>query len=196
MTNEEAQNLFYFKIKHPEIVRWWDSTDFGFAASLRGYVLKHGSLTEGQMLAAKKCVEAAKRAVPAGIQVDDLALRRAMLKAISSGLKHPKIRCIVMDDVHQIHVVFSRCKGNGNVFYAHLFGDYSAKIENGILTEARDIPSPAYISWIKEALASLEESAILYGRLTGSCSCCGRLLTNPLSIHLGIGPVCRERFFL
>lgn len=37
-------------------------------------------------------------------------------------------------------------------------------------------------------------AAIRYGKETGSCSCCGRDLTNPESIRLGIGPICREKF--
>lgn len=32
------------------------------------------------------------------------------------------------------------------------------------------------------------------GRRTGTCSCCGRLLTNPESVELGIGPICREQW--
>lgn len=39
-------------------------------------------------------------------------------------------------------------------------------------------------------------AAIRYGRETGSCSCCGRDLTNSESIRLGIGPICREKFGL
>lgn len=37
-------------------------------------------------------------------------------------------------------------------------------------------------------------AAVRYGKETGSCSCCGRDLTNPESIKLGIGPICREKF--
>ena len=33
------------------------------------------------------------------------------------------------------------------------------------------------------------------GQETGTCSCCGRTLTNELSISLGIGPICREGWF-
>ena len=39
-------------------------------------------------------------------------------------------------------------------------------------------------------------AAIKYGKVSGSCSCCARELTNPLSIELGIGPICREKFGL
>lgn len=47
-----------------------------------------------------------------------------------------------------------------------------------------------------EAAADPLTAAIRYGRETGSCSCCGRDLTNPESIRLGIGPICREKFGL
>lgn len=39
------------------------------------------------------------------------------------------------------------------------------------------------------------EAAKEFGALYGVCCCCGRLLTNELSIHLGIGPVCGGREF-
>jgi len=39
------------------------------------------------------------------------------------------------------------------------------------------------------------EAAKAYGKLVGRCSCCGRALTDPQSIELGIGPVCAERWF-
>ena len=39
-------------------------------------------------------------------------------------------------------------------------------------------------------------AAIAYGRETGSCSCCGRELTNKVSIDLGIRPICREKWGL
>jgi hypothetical protein len=38
-------------------------------------------------------------------------------------------------------------------------------------------------------------AAVAYGRATGRCSCCGRPLTNDVSIRLGIGPICRGRYF-
>ena len=47
-----------------------------------------------------------------------------------------------------------------------------------------------------EAASDPLTAAIRYGRETGSCSCCGRDLTNAESIRLGIGPICREKFGL
>jgi hypothetical protein len=39
------------------------------------------------------------------------------------------------------------------------------------------------------------EEARKFGALYGTCCICGRTLTNELSIHLGIGPVCGDREF-
>ena len=49
---------------------------------------------------------------------------------------------------------------------------------------------------IMEAANDPLTAAVRYGRETGSCSCCGRDLTNPDSIAAGIGPVCREKYGL
>jgi hypothetical protein len=37
-------------------------------------------------------------------------------------------------------------------------------------------------------------AAIRYGKVSGSCSCCGRELTDPKSIEAGIGPICATKF--
>lgn len=39
------------------------------------------------------------------------------------------------------------------------------------------------------------DDAKAFGHRTGRCGCCGRTLTNPESIELGIGPICAERYF-
>lgn len=72
--------------------------------------------------------------------------------------------------------------------------------------------SNVYLGWITATETNLGEidlikrvqsvaadpyaAAKLYGQNTGSCTCCGRELTNSLSIELGIGPICREKFGL
>ncbi len=48
---------------------------------------------------------------------------------------------------------------------------------------------------IVAAIADPEAAAVAYGMATGRCSCCGRLLTNDESVTLGIGPICRGRYF-
>jgi hypothetical protein len=48
---------------------------------------------------------------------------------------------------------------------------------------------------ILNAIANPETTAMSYGKRTGVCCCCGRTLTNKLSIKLGIGPICRGFWF-
>jgi hypothetical protein len=52
------------------------------------------------------------------------------------------------------------------------------------------------IKRVQSVAADPYAAAKLYGQNTGTCSCCARELTNPLSIELGIGPICREKFGL
>lgn len=44
---------------------------------------------------------------------------------------------------------------------------------------------------VKLAVAEAEK----FGKITGYCMCCGRLLTNEKSVKLGIGPFCRGEYF-
>jgi len=46
-----------------------------------------------------------------------------------------------------------------------------------------------------EAISEPERIAMNDGKITGTCCCCGRTLTNALSIELGIGPICRGFWF-
>lgn len=59
-----------------------------------------------------------------------------------------------------------------------LKGDVNEDVKN-ILLEAND---------------NLLQLAKVYGHETGNCSVCGRTLNDPLSVQMGIGPVCMKRF--
>ena len=65
-----------------------------------------------------------------------------------------------------------------------------------ITSDATNLGEMALIQSVQSAAADPYAAARLYGQNTGTCSCCGRELTNPLSIELGIGPICREKFGL
>lgn len=71
---------------------------------------------------------------------------------------------------------------------------YLGKIKDGKFYRSRACSDEQYAAVI-EACKAPEESAIAFGKKFGSCSCCGRVLTNDLSIELGIGPICRGKFF-
>jgi len=48
---------------------------------------------------------------------------------------------------------------------------------------------------IESLLADPYNAIIKEGKETTTCCCCGRRLTNPISVKLGIGPICREAYF-
>ena len=48
---------------------------------------------------------------------------------------------------------------------------------------------------VMSAIRNPEGVAMSNGKETGICCCCGRTLTNKLSIELGIGPICRGLWF-
>jgi hypothetical protein len=50
------------------------------------------------------------------------------------------------------------------------------------------------IRWAIKQVAEGKELPTGYSvKHEGKCCCCGRALTDPLSIELGIGPICREK---
>lgn len=72
-------------------------------------------------------------------------------------------------------------------------GAYLGKVLRGQFHPSRDC-TPSLEASIADAMEDPFKAAVEYGHMTGECSVCRRTLTNPESIKLGIGPVCRSRF--
>jgi hypothetical protein len=53
----------------------------------------------------------------------------------------------------------------------------------------------APLKFLKPSMRLTIQDAMAFGKLYGTCCVCGRTLTNELSIHLGIGPICGNREF-
>jgi hypothetical protein len=70
-------------------------------------------------------------------------------------------------------------------------GEYWGKISPA--GELHSSLAPELRPHLDEAAADPVAAAVRYGRLTGNCACCGRTLTDPKSIELGIGPICLTR---
>lgn len=47
---------------------------------------------------------------------------------------------------------------------------------------------------LEDANDNLLQLAKIYGHETGNCSICGRTLSDPLSVQMGIGPICAKLF--
>ena len=81
-----------------------------------------------------------------------------------------------------------------NVGCVYVFenNNYVAKITpQGVL---KGDVSEDVVNLLEDANDNLLRLAQLYGHETGNCSICGRTLNDPLSVQMGIGPVCAKKF--
>lgn len=195
------RQLEAFESEHPALAEWWKDSTFPFAMSLRESAYKYGDLTEGQMVAAYKCAlkfQSAKSARQDAPPVDISGLERAFEKAKGNGLLRVKLRLLGNDSsllFQPANEQRAKPENQGAIYVKdEAEGTYLGKIKDGKFYRSRDCSEIQYAA-VLEACKAPEEAAVAFGKKFGSCSCCGRTLTNELSIELGIGPICRSKFF-
>lgn len=76
--------------------------------------------------------------------------------------------------------------------YVHTNGNFDPSRGARNLEEGDKL---AFWQFMTELRKDPEKTFSDNGIETGVCCACGRTLTNPESVDLGIGPVCRERLF-
>jgi len=187
-----------FDTANPEIAAFLkDASSWSdFAASLLAGGRKYGSLSEKQMNAAKSMMAKVaanatkkKADTPPAAEVDLTPIREMFERAFAKGHKRPTYRAEGL--------VISRAPDHGanaGALYVKAGEDYQGKVIGTAFSKVRDTletTAPALTVIANDP----EAAAIRYGRLTGSCACCGRELTNAESIELGIGPICRAKWF-
>jgi hypothetical protein len=153
-----------------------------FARSLDSYLLKHGTLTDNMLTAVRRNLSAA--------HVDAAGVERivtAFNNALESGLKQPKMYLGEFT-----FKLATRGANKGAIFVTE--GDaYLGKVAGGKFMSTRDC-SEAQTAAVLKVCADPKAAAEAYGKETGRCSCCGRELTDPVSIANNIGPICAKRF--
>lgn len=192
---KEAATIEDFKVAYPDVWAWMDGSTFGFAISLRGSLVKFGSLTENQINAARGAIakrDAARTAIEdrkaAAPSLSMDKIEEAFATARGNGLKKLKVRFAGL--------TFSPAKAesaNAGALYVKDGAEYLGKVMNGKFMAAREC-GPERQARVLEVAADPKAAAIAYGRLTGSCSCCGRELSDPVSVANGIGPICASKF--
>lgn len=176
---------------------------FDFARSMAEALKQHGSWTEGQLAAIRKCMardeerkkerEATQAAAPVitGEGFDRMLATFAQAK--QSGLKWPKLR--IGEFTFALAGERSKYAGKA-LFVKHAEHDYQGRID----LEGRWFPSrecgPDQDKAIRTICSDPLAAAVLHGKQTGRCACCGLELTNEESVRLGIGPICREKWGL
>jgi len=169
-----------------------------FAASLLESFGKYGSLTDGQTTAARNAVakqaeriEARAKAEPKP-KVSLARVSEIFETAFAAGLKNPKLR---LDGI--VLIPAKTHSPNAGAIYVKAgpaYEDtYFGKVIGGEFHASRGAPQS-----VTERLLALADDplaeAVAYGRKTGACACCGRILTDHKSIAAGIGPICADKW--
>ncbi len=173
-----------------------------FAASLFNALNTYGALTERQL----ECVErnvakqverqatfAAAKANAAAIDVSKIQAsfdhaRAAAKRAGARGVRWLKLRLDTFE--------FLDMPANGQWTAAIMVKEGERKlgrIEDGKFTRYQAC-TDEQLARILAAAADPFNAAKAYGLRFSNCSCCGKELTNPESIKLGIGPICADKY--
>jgi hypothetical protein len=186
-----------FKAAHPAEFAWLidAAPRFDFAASMLEAIARYGDLTERQFAAVQSAtVKAANRATErkaAAVAAPTCTaepIEAAFSKARDAGLKRIKVRL----GAFTFKPASSTSKNAGSI-YVTTGGDYLGKITAGRFHKV-SLCDAASEAAIIAACADPKAAAIAHGKATGECACCGRELTDPISIAAGIGPICASRF--
>lgn len=122
--------------------------------------------------------------------IDVSAISTAFAAAMANKVKTPKLRLDIF--------TFSRApdtgKNAGSIYVkVAANGEYLGKVTGGkfMPTLACDDGTSARVVAVA---ADPYNAAVAYGVKMSACSVCGLTLTNPTSIELGIGPICRAKY--
>ena len=126
------------------------------------------------------------------VPIPNHKLGQAMQHMVECG-KRP---CFRIDGI-RITIASSTSTNPGYLYIKNNDWDYIGKITPQGLMK---IQFPSEITstqkqLVLDAIHDPESTAMSNGKVTGTCCCCGRTLTNKLSIELGIGPICRGFWF-
>lgn len=195
----QEDNIEKYRNSHPAEVAFLEANFkwSGFYADMLENIRKYRSLTERQLAAVRngmakaeeRKVEKAER--EANAPVLDLTRINEMFSSAGEHLKKPALR------VGNVRISVAPANGkNAGYLYVKVDGEYAGKISPaGKLLAVRSAPAdlePTLVGIASDPIGKLVE----HGRLTGSCACCGRELTDPVSVARGIGPICADNWGL
>jgi hypothetical protein len=174
------------------------ATWHSFAASLIEQFNARGDLSDKQIAAAYKVTaknaerqaeRTEKRTENSG-QVDMTRIREMFDTASGNGLKRPRFRTETLDlSLAPMH------GKNPGAIYVKSGPTYCGKIVGNDFQAVSRAPADT-LAKLVEIAKDPTGIAVKYGRITGSCGCCGRELTKQESIDRGIGPICADKWGL
>ncbi len=179
---------------HPRILAWMQASTLDFAASLRADAARHnGQLTDPQIKAAYRCADAfasavAGKAARPAPSVDSGRLERVFADLRASGLK--KLRITMRG--FTVKPAPETGRNPGALYVTDEGGAYLGKIAGGAFVTSREC-SADKAQRIADLIADPRAAIEGHGKETGNCAVCNRELTDPVSVAIGIGPICRDR---
>jgi len=166
-----------------------------FAIDVLGYFDRNGVLADGHIRAVKKIIaDDAARDVTRNTVAPVTTTTHATTNAIDLT-NVPEGRYAVPNGETRLKVLIKKpgadTNWNGFIFVSDA-AEYGQRQKYGMQK-----PGQTYYGKIQDQLraivANQREAAIAYGKLTGTCGCCGRKLEDAESVARGIGPICAEK---
>lgn len=116
--------------------------------------------------------------------------------AMQRMLQQGKKPCFRIDDL-RITMASEFSRNPGHLYIKDSNWNYIGKVTPGgtLRVIHQDKITSEQMLLVLAAIVEPEDTAMSHGKTTGTCCCCGRTLTNKLSIELGIGPICRGFWF-
>jgi len=164
----------------------------GFARSLTEAADYHRFPWSDRQIAAARSMAAkiAQSNAPAPSGQADLSRVRDMFAtALANGLRRPTYRA------EGLVLSLAPASGkNAGAVYVKGGETYLGKVMGTAFSGVRGTDAEGTLRSLLAISADPMAAAIRHGQLTGRCSCCGRELTNAVSVELGIGPICRGKW--
>lgn len=189
-----------FSEQHPDMWKDLCAARTEFTASLHASLTRWGTLTQNQInawyrgwekLQAFKAQKATETNAKSG-EADLSRIREMFDAATSSGFKKPCYRAEGL----KITLAPATGRNAGALYVVEIEDDaYQGKVEGVTFKAVREAKGDT-LSRLQVIAKNPMEAAVRYGRQTGRCSCCGRELTNQVSIDAGIGPICAQKWGL
>lgn len=184
----------------PSQVREWINSNkdknFQFATSLAQQLEAKGTLSGSQIMTVQRIIEneqsrlqLAKRRLESAPEVSLAAVFHAFATAKQKGIARPKLR------MEQFVLSLAPDSGvnAGAIYVKQSDGTYLGKVVGNKFLAINSVSKEIQDRVLEVCRNPLEE-ARAYGKRTGHCSVCSRLLTNHTSIDMGIGPICADKF--
>ena len=128
----------------------------------------------------------------------------SLAEARAKGIKRPILRLQRSNGVEIRLKYMSTGRNAGGAWVTQRIDgadDLIGKIDDGgVFTFTAKGYTPALtdevFDVIESANSDLEGALRSYGKMTNRCACCGKTLTDPKSISLSLGPICRDKYGL